>query len=301
MKSFRIIIAIVFAFLYVTSVHAQSPPAYTLEQCIETGLKNNIDILRARNNIDRSGSFRTEAYGQFLPSLRASASWSRSDAEQLAFRADNLLRSRNSYSYSVQAGLTLFDGMRNFNTVDQSLLEFNAAEESFQRTRQYVVYAIQQSFLNTLRMEQLEEVAESNLERGTAQLERIREMYAVGAVPRADVLRQEVVLGNDELAVIEAHNNYINALVDLQAMIGLSPRPAFEISAADIPESILDTDITRFRAGLGEFDALLDEAVNRRADYRQADLSLQSAEKGVSIARAGHVPSVSAFAQYNWN
>ncbi|MBR9978127.1 MAG: TolC family protein, partial [Bacteroidetes bacterium] len=45
----------------------------------------------------------------------------------------------------------------------------------------------------------------------------------------------------------------------------------------------------------------LDEAVNRRADYRQADLSLQSAEKGVSIARAGHVPSVSAFAQYNWN
>jgi outer membrane protein len=268
---------------------------------VETGLKHNIEILRARNSIDRTATFKTEAFGQFLPSLRGSASWSRSDAEQLAFRADNFLSSRNSYSYNVQAGLTLFDGMRNFASVDQSIIDFNAAEESFQRTQQSIVFAIQQYYYNVLRLEQLMRVSESNLERSKGQLDRIREMNTVGSVPQADVYRQQVMVGADELSVIEARNNYKNMLVDLQAVLGLSPQPGFTLVSDAVPGSIEPVEIIRFRSGLGEFDVLLKEAVTRRSDFKQAELTLESAEKGVTISQSGHYPNLSAFAQYNWN
>ncbi|MBE0644213.1 MAG: TolC family protein [Bacteroidetes bacterium] len=301
MNPSRTILVLLIALVCALPAMGQAQNGYTLQQCVETGLKNNIDILRSRNNVERSSTFKKEAFGQFLPSLRGSATWSRSDEDQLAFRANDLLRSRNSYSYNVQAGLTLFDGMRNFNSVDQSIIDYNAAEESFMRTQQTIVYSIQQYYYNVLRMEQLTRVAESNLERSKGQLDRIREMNTVGSVPLADVYRQQVVVGNDELGVIEARNNYQNAMVDLQALLGLSPRPDFTLASDELPSSIEPTEIVRFRSGLGDFDALIKEAVSRRSDYRQAELSLQSAEKGVSVAQSGHYPSLSAFAQYNWN
>ncbi len=301
MNQIRTLLVLLAVVLGATTAFGQVPGGYSLQQCVETGLKNNIEILRARNSVDRTSTFKTQAFGQFLPNVSASATWNRSDEAQIAFRGNDFLRSRNYYSYNVQAGLTLFDGMRNFNSVDQSIFDYNAAEESFMRTRQMIVFSIQQSFYNVLRMEQLTRVAESNLERSRGQLDRIREMNTVGSVPLADVYRQQVVVGNDELAVIEARNNYRNTLVDLQALLGLSPRPDFSLASENVPESIEPSEITRFRAELGSFEELLNEAVSRRSDFKQAELTLKSAEKGVSIARAGHYPSLSAFAQYNWN
>lgn len=297
----RSILVLLFLVTALQPLSAQAQEGYTLQRCIETGMRNNIETRRARNEVRRSATYKTEAYGQFLPSLRGSASWSRSDEDQLAFRADNLLRSRNAYSYNVQAGLTLFDGMRNFNSVDQSLLQHEAAEAGFAHTTRSVVFAIQQAFYNTLRAGQLVRVAESNLERSRGQLERIREMNAVGSVPQADVYRQQVVVGNDELALIETRNSHQNALVDLQALLGLTPVPDFTIMPDGAEDPVTESDVSAFRAGLGAFPSLVTEAMQRRGDLRQAELGLRSADKGVSVAQAGHLPTLIAFAQYNWN
>lgn len=295
------LVALAFAMSALQPLAAQDGQGYTLERCIETGMKNNIENLRARNDVRRSATYKTEAYGQFLPNVRGSAMWSRSDEDQLAFRADNLLRSRNSYSYNVQAGLTIFDGMRNFNTVDQSLLQYEAAEAGFAHTKSFIVFSIQQAFYNALRAAQLTRVAESNLERSKGQLERIREMNAVGSVPQADVYRQQVVVGNDELALIEANNNAQNALVDLQALLGLTPVTDFILLPDGAEDAVALEDIASFRAGLGDFNTLVREAEQRRSDYRQTELGVRTAEKAVSVAQAGHYPTLTAFAQYNWN
>ncbi len=285
------------------TLHAQqgSTGPMTLEQCIDIGLKHNIDVLRARNAVERTETFRTQAIGDFLPSVSARGSWTRYDRDQIGFRGNELYRSRNSYNYNVQAGLTVFDGLRNFNTVDQSLLDFEASEQNLKRTREGIVFMIQQGFFNVLRFSQLVKVAESNLERSRGQLERIREMNSVGSVPQADVYRQQVTVGSDELAVIEARNNLQNARVDLQALLGIVPSPDFTLQRDGVPEEILGSDVKEYRASLSTFESMVNAAVQSRADMRQSVLSVESAEKGVSIASSGHYPTVGAFAQYTWN
>jgi len=302
MKMRHILTAAVFFMAAALPLQAQEAASpYTLQQCIDIGLKNNIEVLQARNDIDRASTFRRESYGEFLPNISARGSWTRYDRDQIGFRGDGIFTSRNSYSYNVQAGLTLFDGMRNFNSVDQSLLEYKAAEHGFVRTREDIVFRIQQMYYNALRLKQLTRVAESNLERSRRQLERIREMNAVGSVPQADVYRQQVTVGNDELSVIEARNNYLNALVDFQAVLGIEPDPLFTLAGTETPERIEETEILAYRAELGSFAEMVESAVRKRADYRGAQLQVESAEKGVSIASSGHYPSVTAFAQYTWN
>ena len=275
--------------------------SYSLQQCIDIGLKHNIEILRSRTDIERSRAGKTEALGAFLPGVRASGQWTRYDRDQIGFRGDNFYVTRNSYNYSVQAGLTLFDGMRNFNTVDQSLLNFEASELGYMRSRESIIYHVQQGYFNVLRFEQLMKVSESNLARSRGQLERIEEMNAVGSVPKADVFRQQVTVGNDELAVLESRNNFRNALVDFQALLGVNPRPDFQLEKSDIPASITDEDVAGYRVSIGEFTDMVNLALQSRTDYRQSELGVQSAEKSVSIASSGHWPTVSAFAQYSWN
>ncbi|MDT8323867.1 MAG: TolC family protein [Bacteroidota bacterium] len=303
MNVHKTVLAVVALMLSAATLQAQQGEQgpFTLEQCIATGLKHNIEVHRARNAVERSRTFRRQAVGDFLPSVAARGSWTRYDRDQIGFRGNELFTSRNSYSYNVQAGLTVFDGLRNFNTVDQSLYDYEASEQGLLRTREDIVFMIQQGYFNVLRFEQLVKVAESNLERSSGQLERIREMNAVGSVPQADVYRQEVTVGNDELAVIEARNNAQNAKVDLQALLGIAPTMEFALQRDGVPLEITDTDVQSYRASLSTFEDMVDGAMQTRADMRQSALNVKSAEKGVSIASSGHYPSVTAFAQYTWN
>ncbi len=274
---------------------------YSLQQCIDIGLKSNLDVNRAQYNTQRFSTYRTTAYGEFLPTVSASGSWVRSDENQIRIRPDGLVESRDSYGYSVEAGLTIFDGMRNFNTVDKSLLDFEASQQTSKRTAQTVVYTIQETFYNVLRLRQLRQVQEANVERSNKQLELIRELNKVGSVPLADVYKQEVQVGTDRLSLVEARNAYQNALVDIQALLGVEPRQDFTLVDGDAEGVITSADVRDYRSTLGDFNTLAAEAVRNRADYQEAELATRSAEKDVSISRSGHLPTLSAFAQYNWS
>jgi outer membrane protein len=279
----------------------ESTRPWSLQQCIDAGLKRNLDVQRAQNQVETYSTYRTSAYGEFLPSVNASGSWVRSDQNQLRIRPDGLVESRDSWSYGINAGLTIFDGMRNFNSVDKSLLDYEASQQYATRTTQSVVYTIQEVYFNTLRLKELTRVQDANVERSNKQLELIRELNRVGSVPLADVYKQEVQVGSDRLAQLDAKNSYQNALADIQALLGLEPRMDFAIADAQSDTEISPADIAAWRTGLGDFASLVDEAAKARADYRERELSLQSAEKSISIARSGHYPVLSAFAQYNWS
>jgi len=274
--------------------------SYTLRECIDIALKRNLDVLRSANAVERATSYRTAAYGEFLPRVSAQGSWVRSDKELIRLRPDGLVQSRNSWNYSVEAGVTIFNGMRNFNTVDKSLLDMQAAEQYANRRREDVVYLVQEYFYNALRYKQLMHAHEANLERSSKQLERVRTMNVVGSVPLADVYRQEVQVGTDELVLLESGNNYKNILIEMQSVLGLDPNPAFTLNEAGT-ETVRESDMLDFRSTIGDFENLVNEAEANRSDFREAELNIRGAEKGVAIAKSGHYPSLTAFAQYSWN
>jgi outer membrane protein len=90
-------------------------------------------------------------------------------------------------------------------------------------------------------------------------------------------------------------------MLDYQALLGLTPVRNCTLDPGDISARFNPEEITGYRAALPPFETMVDEALQRRADYRQTELLLQSAEHGISIARSGHFPSINAFATYAWN
>lgn len=288
-----------------TRTDEKKPVVLTLDKAIGIALQQNTQVILAENVVEGQQGNVLSAIGELLPTLNAFGSWSRQNLEtqtvyiqgvgNLPFAQSS---TSNSFRTSLSTGVTLFNGFANTSNLSRARAASLSSELSLDRTNQTVIYTTTQLYLNVLRTEQLLKVAQDNLKRSMRQLERIEESNRIGAVALADVYRQQVVAGNDEVSVIQAKNNYDRAVADLVFYLGLNALDAYRFADPAIPT---DIDITEFRSVNAQYldvRALLDRALEFRPDYQSAIENLNRAESGVTVARAGHFPTVSAFASY---
>jgi outer membrane protein len=248
------------------------------------------------------------AYGSYMPSLSISGGWTRQQTERAAttqliggqpFQLPATFSVTSNYSTRFSVGYTIFDGFSREASWSRAGSNRAAAEHSAIRTKQMIVFQVETVYLNVLRTEQLVRVSEENLKRGRRQLERIIESNRLGALSLADVYRQQSVVASDELSLITAQNNYDKAKADLVALIGLDLKDDYAFSdpslGLDIDQSELDETIRRY----SKYEDLKQRAIASRPDYQSSRENYYAAGSGVTQARRGYLPSISAFGGYN--
>jgi len=281
----------------------------TLDQAVTIALERNLSIAQAQNNVAAAQSGVLSAYGTYLPSLSASAGWSRYQNQQPASTPINVggyqltsgtsgFSVNNSFRADLSLNYTIFDGFAREASFNKATSGAVSAEQNSLRTRQAIVFQVQSSFVNVLRNEQLVKVNEENLRRDQRQLDRIVESNRVGALSLADVYRQQSQVASDELALITQQNSFDKSKADLLALIGLDVMDDYVISdptiSPEISQGTLDSTTTRY----SNASQLTSRALTARPDYKSANETLQSSESGVTVAKSNYMPSVNAFAGY---
>ncbi len=297
-----------FLILFFGISFSQEKKVLTLNDCIRIALENNTAIKQAEYSAQSQSASVLQAYGVFLPNLNLNGNWNRTRRESdltfipglgtVPFRTSQTL---NSFSTTVSTSVLLFNGFANFASLSRARSNYLSADYNLKRTMQTVVFQTQQLYLNVLRNKQLLKVAQDNLKRSQRQLERILEANRVGSVSLADVYKQEVQVGNDELQLIRAQANYDKAKADLLVYLGLIPTDEYEFEDSSIQ---LEIDTTEFRAlkeRIKNLDELISIALDRRPDYKSSISNLNSARSGVTVAMSGYMPTISASASFNLN
>ncbi len=292
---------------------AQEPVTLTLDKSVELALQKNSTVVQARNTVDAAHTAERAAVGGLLPSLSANASFSRqqswrSQPEGVYFyngiplqTGGSSFQAINSYSSGLSSRVVLFDGFSSTSNVSRTQADASATEFTLDRTEQNTIYQTNQLFLNVVRTQELLKVSEDNLKQSRRQLERIVESNKVGAVAIADVYRQQVQVGSDELALIQAQSNFEKAKADLVAYLGVDFNDQYAFDFQGIPSDIDTTEFAALNAQYSNLDNLVGGALERRPDYRASLESLNSAESGVTMARAGHLPTVSASGSFGYS
>ncbi len=296
------------AILLMTGLTAfAQPQTMTLEEATRVALERNLSVLQAQNIYDAAGSSSLAAYGRYLPSLSASGGWQRNQQEGpiytqgVAIPGTNQKATTGSFSAGLSTSLTLFDGFvreSNLNRANASLTQDNL---SLTRTRQSIVYQVESAYLNVLRREQLVRVSDENLKRDVRQLERITESNRVGALSLADVYRQQSQVAADELAQINAQNDFDKGKADLVALIGLDVAQEFSFADPAFSGSLDSVEIKATREKYQSLRDLTRRALVARPDFQSLKAGLDAAESGVTSARAGYLPSLSANAGLSAN
>src|SRR5690554_3063655 len=122
---------LVFTFLSLIltiSLSAQSKK-WTLEECVEYALENNISIKQSELEVESAELSKKDAFGNFLPSLNASATnaWNTGLTQNVTTGVLQTQTTRNS-SYNITAGVPIFNGLRNLRAHQRAQIEKLAAQ-----------------------------------------------------------------------------------------------------------------------------------------------------------------------------
>jgi outer membrane protein len=294
--------------LLAVSLYAQQPQTVSLKQAVDLALEKNVTVIQSQNSVEAAQSRVLAAYGNYLPTLSASGNWNRTQNDQAGAYTTNSFGGTqsfpasfsvtNNFSTRLDLSYVIFDGFgreAGFNAAKSSA---SSSEDKANRARQTVTNLVENSYLNILRLEQLVKVSEENLKRDNRQLERITESNKVGAVALADVYRQQTQVASDELLLITAQNNYDKAKADLGALIGLDMGTEYQFSDQSVSLSTDQAELDATHQKYANFNELSQRAIASRPDYMAAKNDLDAAESGVTEARSGYFPTVSASAGY---
>ena len=192
---------------------------------------------------------------------------------------------------------TLFDGLSNFASLSQSKNELNAAKYYVDRLKQEIVFQTISLYYEVINRMQLLKFKEDDVKWNQKNLETITERNRLGSVTLADVYAQQVRVGNAELEVIRTKNNLETGKSELLSFLGLDVLETYEFtdspSASEMDKVKKDLDLD-YR-NLGE---LVGKALENRLDYKIAQLNLESAYDGMTIARSGHLPRLTNTIKY---
>jgi outer membrane protein TolC len=133
--------------------------------------------------------------------------------------------------------------------------------------RQLVTLAVKEAYINTLFAQRLILVQRQALERAGLNLKSVKGFFDVGTRPKSDVVRAEVDVANARVDLIRAENAERVARVALNTAMGVAATTKFDMVDNLVYVKVTDTN-----------QNLVAEALQRRPEYQQGKLRIESAE-----------------------
>ncbi len=268
----------------------------TLDKAIKIALSRNTNLIKNKNNLLMKKASVKSAYGEFLPNMNFSASWrwnkiKDNGGEQLDYLGNVITTppseedSRN-YSLGINGSWTLFDGLSNFSNLKKSKKELKAAELELEKLKQDIVLQTEMLFIDVIKNEYLLNVRKENVKYNQKFLETIEEKHKLGSVPVADLYSQQVQLGNAELALIQAQNNYDNAKLKLLDYLALDVNKNYKFESG-LNGKEISTNIDSI---MQPIDELVNYALQSRPDFKSKKLAVEIAQENLTMAKSGYFP-----------
>lgn len=284
---YRIIFTLSFI-LASLAASAQQSGGWTLRQCIDYALENNVtvkqqDVTRRQNEVQLS-----TAKNSRLPDLNASASQNWSFGRGLT--SENTYSNRNTSSTSLSLGTTvpLFTGFRIPRTIELNKLNLEAATADLGKARDDISVQVAQAYVQILYNIELRDVAQRQIDIDSMQVERLREMYHTGKASGVEVAQQEATLAQSRLTLTQADNDYRISLLTLAQLLELPSPEGFTIVRPDIATLTVDEAAT-----LPLPDEIFQEAIAFKPEVKAETLRLKSTEMSIKIAQSTLWPTLS--------
>ncbi len=286
-------ITISFFFLILTISLTAQTKKWTLEECVEYALKHNISVKQSELDVEIAELSKKDAFGNFLPTLNASASnaWNTGLTQSVTTGILQTQTTRNS-SYNVTAGLSLFDGLKNIRASQRAQLAKLASQYNLDKMKDDISLLVANSYLQILFNKANLEVAESQNIVTLEQLERTNSLVDAGVLPRGDLLEIRATDASEKQKIAVAENAVEISLISLAQILLIKDYENFDIADSDfdiVPNDIVDKPVRDIIAS----------AQQNRSEVKIAEKNVELAQKDLQLARSDYYPSLSGFFNYN--
>jgi outer membrane protein len=272
---FNTIVFVFFTYIYLSgsSVFAQYT-SWTLNQCIDSAMKNNLIIKQTANQVQLNEINLIQSKNNKLPVIDGAAG-----------QSINSTNSSGNSSVNVNGSVTIFKGFQNKYTIRQNQTEVQAAGYDLDAQKNDLILSIIDAYLQTLYAEELEKNDSDQVATTQAQYESALQYVIAGKKTDSDLLQIQAELAGNKLSLINAKGQLKTAKLNLQQLINIPFSPDFEIETpllVDLPDENA-TNAT----------GIYEQALKTFPEIKASQQKIQSAEYGLKISKSEALPRLS--------
>ena len=283
MKKIISILVILFNF------NSFSQDLWTLQECVNRALNENISIKQAELDYLDSEISRKTAIGNFLPNLNigSSHSWNIGLNQNITTGLLENVTTQFS-SMNLNMNIDILNGLKNIKQLHLANLSILANQYQLADMKENISLLVANSFLQILFNKEILKVQKLQLEISKKEVERANELVDNGVIPSGDLYEFEANLSSVEKSLIDAENGLKLAKMSLAQVLLIEDYENFDIVDKDYKleiSNILDKSPNEIFA----------YAVENKNEIKIAETNLQIAKKSLELNKSFLQPRLSAF------
>jgi len=257
----------------------------TLKQCIDSALKNNIQVKQAGLQADAGAVNLKQAKANMLPDLNGGFGYGLNQGRNVDPLTNSYINQKlASSNVSLNSGITLFNGMRLQNLIRQNNFTYNAYQMDLQQQKDNLTLNVILAYLQVLNNEDVLVISKAQAEVTTKQVERMGVLVREGASANYLLADLKGQLANEEIAIINASTALQQSKLNLCQLMNIDYNSTLQLEKAD---AVLDA--TAYNGTPAE---IYQSALQNFALIKSGDLKVKAAEKGINVSRAGYFPTI---------
>ncbi|CAN0603650.1 unnamed protein product, partial [Ectocarpus sp. 12 AP-2014] len=196
------------AILGVISVSLAQAKKWTLQECVEYAVENNISVAQFELDLENAVIDKSDAIGNFLPTLNANTSYSSNTGFSIN-PTTNLPTNttQNNVNASATTAVTLFDGLQNVHRLNRAKLNTVANQYRLEDLKDDIRLNVAVAYLQILSNKESLKVAQAQYKATEQDLSRLKELVESGVVPRGELLDVEATAATQRQQIVNTEGS----------------------------------------------------------------------------------------------
>tara|TARA_B100000475_G_scaffold154853_1_gene115757 strand:+ start:1627 stop:2937 length:1311 start_codon:yes stop_codon:yes gene_type:complete len=272
-------------FLFMMSYSQGQNNLWTLEECVNHALENNITILQAKNSLLSSEQDIVSAKGNFLPAVNSNISGGASLGNIEVFPGE--FRDREFYSTTLGVGFSqsVFNGFRNINLLNQSKLSLERNQYELEKLKDDISLNVANAYLNVLFNKENLDLANSQVEFSKFQVSQVQTLVEAGSEPMSTLIETQATYSRDIQNLTIAENSHVLSLLSLSQLLQI-PFENFDVEVVqiDVPSANLMYD---------DVAPIINYAMENRNEIKVAERDIELSKLSTKISKSAYLPNIS--------
>lgn len=277
------------------AVMAATPRKWTLKDCIDYAMANNITLQQSRIAKQSAIEDVKQAKSELLPSLDFSTNhsagyrpWVNSGVSTVANGTVETSINKTYYngSYGINASWTVWNGNRNRNNLKLNRLAAEQAELDSAETANNIQEQIAQIYIQILYLNEAIAANKQSYEASRKHEEQGIAMLNLGKMSKADVAQLKAQSAQDRYNIVETESSLAQYKLQLKQLLEITDNEDFDVK---VPQASDENALSEIPSLASVYEAALEQ----RPEIRNSQLAVQSSDVNIAVAKAGRMPSLS--------
>lgn len=265
-------------------ISAQDSVTYTLKQCIDVALANNLNLKISELQMESNDVRLQQARAANLPYLSAYASQGINSGKSINPYTNTFINQQIvTGQYGINAGWVVWNGLSSLNSMRQSAFAYKAGKSDWEQAKIDLTINVILSYLNVLSYTEQLKQARSQVEVTKEQIVRLDVLEKNNAVSPSVLYDTKGQLANDKLAFVNAKSGLNSAITSLAQLLNISFPSNVKFEKLGDEAAIPSAENS---------EAVFSEAEKNYPAFKSTEFKRMSAVKGLHASRGQLFPTL---------